>query len=106
MKAKVIRSLQNGVYFVSFVFSEFTQEELAKMKSFGVPTVQVRNGVSGSQTVYNLPINAVNTNMNAGFLDEATAKSYESSVLEQAKAGLENIRQRKDAFSSSDDIEI
>jgi hypothetical protein len=106
MKATVTRTLQNGVYLVSFTFSDFTQEELAKMRSFGVPVVQIRTGPPGSHGVNNLPITAINTNFVAGFSAEQEAKNYETSVLAQAKSGIEAIRQRKDEFSSTTEVEI
>lgn len=106
MKATVTRTLQNGVYSVSFAFSDFTQEELAKMRSFGIPAVQVRTGPPGAQGVNNIPITIINPNFVAGFSTEQEAKNYETNVLAQAKAGIEAIRQRKDEFSSTNEVEI
>jgi len=106
MKARVSRTLQNGVYQVSFAFSDFTADELAKMKSFGVPAIQLKIGPLGGIQAINLPLTQVNPNFAASFLSEAEAKNYEAGVLAQAKAGIEAIRQRKDDFSSTQEVDI
>jgi hypothetical protein len=106
MKVTVTKRLQAGTYFVSFNFSDFTPEELAKIKSFGAPIVQVRAGSEPGHQVFNVPINAVNSNFNAGFLTEEQAKTYENAVLNQAKTGMEKLRQRKDDFSDVNEVEI
>lgn len=106
MKAKVIRNLQSGLYSVAFIFSDFTQEELAKMKSFGVPLVQIKTGIPGQQQAINMSINQVTPNHVAFFFNEQEAKNYEAGVLSQVKSGMEAIRLRKDDFSSTVEVEI
>lgn len=107
MKVRVYRSLQGGIYTVAFAFSDFTQEELAKMKSFGVPSIQVRIGLTGrDQTAIAMAINQVTPNHIASFLSEPDARNYEAAILTQAKAGMDALRQRKDDFTSSSEVEI
>jgi hypothetical protein len=106
MKARVNRSLQGGLYYLSFIFSEFTQEELAKMKSFGVPVVQLKLGFSPNQQVVNMAINQITQAHIGVFSSEQDAKNYESAVLAQAKAGMDALRQRKDDFTSTAEVEI
>jgi hypothetical protein len=106
MKARVNRSLQGGIYNVSFAFSDFTQEELTKMKSFGVPTVQVKVGLPPKQATVNIAINQVQQAHVASFISEEEAKNYENVVLSQAKAGMDALRQRKDEFTSTAEVDI
>lgn len=106
MKARVIKNLQGGTYYVSFTFSDFTPEELAKMQAFGVPIIQIRLGPAVSQSVNNFQINQINQNHVAGFPNEEAAKSYENGVLTQVKAAMEKLRQQKDTFSATTEVDI
>jgi len=92
MKARVTKTLTGGMYQISFAFSDFTQEELAKMRSFGVPVLQLRTGFPGSQSVINVPINQINANIVAGFVNEYEANNYETTVLTQAKTAMDEQR--------------
>jgi hypothetical protein len=106
MKATVIRSLQGGVYYVAFSFSDFTPEELAKMRSFGVPTVQIRVGVYGQQTASNIQITQINANHVAGFTNQPAAEEYQASILGQVKSAMEALRQKKDEFTATAEVDI
>lgn len=76
------------------------------MKSFGVPQIQVRIGNVGRQAVTSVQITQMNGTHVAGFTSEEAAKSYEESVFAQAKSAMDAIRQRKDDFSSTVEVEI
>jgi hypothetical protein len=105
MKINVNRQLSGGIYHVNFSFTDFTSEELAKMAAFGVPGIKIQYGPPPRATLV-IAVNQINKNLDAGFVSEEEAKSYEQSVITQARTAMEALRQRKDEFTSSEEVTI
>jgi hypothetical protein len=106
MKTTVRRALKAGIYNVNFTFSDFTPEELEKMQAFGVPAIRVQWGQPPARNSGWVALTQLGPNYNSGFLAEEEAKSYEHEVLSQVKTAMETLRQRKDDFSSSEEVNI
>lgn len=49
MKVTVNRQLTAGIYYVSFKVGEFSPDEVAKMQSFGVPNIPIKDGLPPPQ---------------------------------------------------------
>jgi hypothetical protein len=106
MKVKVNRQLKAGRYNVNFEVSDFTPEEVAKMSSFGVPTIELQ-WMSGNDAVGGrLPLTQIQPRFNAVFGTEQSAKEYEEKVLTQVKAAIQLLRESKDEFSSSEEVTL
>lgn len=106
MKVKVNRSLSSGVYHVNFEVGHFTPEEIAKMESFGAPTITLRWTTSNGKSIARIALNRIANVYDATFDTEAEAKKYEEAVLSDIRTALERLRQRNDEFSSSDEVEL
>lgn len=106
MKVKVNRQLTGGLYRVSFEVGEFTADEIKKMGSFGVPTIQMQytspQGTFGTQQ----PINQINNMAAAVFRTEDQAKEYEAGVINQLRMAIQQIRERQDKFTSSEEVAL
>ena len=113
MKIKVQRELTEGQYTVLLIVSEFTEEERQKFLSFGVPMVSVQSRatqmVNGRITTVfasrNVPITELAKHP-AKFGNEAAAREYEAKVLTEVKNKMTALRERKDDFSSSEEISL
>lgn len=106
MRVKVNRLLTAGKYHVNFEVSDFTPDELAKMSSFGVPTIEMRLSSAGGSTVVRYALNQINKSHNSIFGQEAQAREYENSVLEQIRSAMNRLRESKDGFTSSEEVDV
>jgi hypothetical protein len=106
MKITVYRQLAGGIYNVSFKVGEFSQEEVGKMQSFGVPSMPVKDGVFPQQITHMLPLTQVTERFKAGFKTEQEAKAYETEFLERARKFIEELRARKDEFTSTNEVAL
>lgn len=106
MKLKVNRLLSQGTYRVSFEVSDFSPEELSKMSSFGIPTIALKLRSQTGLVNRTVGLNQINKNMEAWFPEEELAKQYEAQVKAQISAALEGLRQLRDDFSSSEEVDI
>jgi hypothetical protein len=106
MKLKVNRLLSQGEYKVNFEVSDFSPEELSKMSSFGIPPIRLKLTTASGTTSRYVGLNQINKNLEARFPEEELAKQYEAEVKAQISRALEGLRQRKDEFSSSEEVDI
>jgi hypothetical protein len=106
MKVIVHRQLAGGQYIVRLAVSDFTPEEVAKMNSFGIPTIQMRNQGGGMNKLLGVPLTQVNPNVVATFLTEQLANEYQEEVLNQIRQAMASLRGRKDDFSSTNEVVI
>jgi hypothetical protein len=108
MKTTVNRQLRGGFYYVSFRVGDFTSEELGKMESFGVPTITIRDGGPPSSIPQQLrvPITKIGDRFNAGFKSEEEAKQYADSVLDEMRTAMKRLRELKDEFTSTDEVNL
>ena len=106
MKFKVNRLLSQGRYKVNFEVSDFSHEELTKMSSFGIPVIPMKIHTVHGITNVSVGLNAISKAMEASFVNEETAKEYEAEVREKVSQALESLRQRKDDFTSSEEVDI
>jgi hypothetical protein len=53
-----------------------------------------------------VPLNKINKIHNAVFDSEEDARKYEEGVLAQIRVQMENLRVRKDEFSSSNEVDL
>lgn len=108
MKITVSRQLRSGSYHVSFKVGDFTAEELQKMGSFGVPSINllfIPAGYPGQQR-NNVPLNQISEKQLARFSSEKEARDYETNVLQQIRAAMQALRESKDEFTGSDEVAI
>jgi 5-hydroxyisourate hydrolase-like protein (transthyretin family) len=106
MKLKVNRQLSAGQYRVKFEVSDFSPEEVSKMSSFGVPSVQVRVNTSQGQTNLVVQLTKLNSVNDGVFNTEQEALSYERQVTEQIQAAILRIRNSKDEFTSTREVDL
>lgn len=106
MKVKVNRQLSGGRYHISFEVSDFTADELAKMESFGVPTVRLQWLAQNSHYAANVAINQISKKYVAVFGAEPEAKEYEEHVLNELRTEIQRLRESQDKFSSSEEVPI
>jgi hypothetical protein len=108
MKLNVSRQLRGGFYMVSFRVGDFSPEEVQKMQSFGVPSIELVFTPAGftTQGRDNVPLNQVSEKQIARFQSENSAREYETRVLEQIRSAMQTLRERKDDFSGSDEVAI
>jgi hypothetical protein len=106
MKVKVNRLLNAGKYRVNFEVSDFTPEELAKMSSFGVPGIDLKLSSATATVGSRIPLNQINKSMEAVFVTPELATAYVEGVLTQIKASMQRLRESKDVFTSSLEVEL
>jgi hypothetical protein len=108
MKVAVSRQLSGGRYYLSFQVGEFTQEEIIKMNSFGVPPINLQwlEPPNNNVRAGGIPLNQIGRNYRAGFPTEEAAKEYEKSVLAQIQAAMQRLRESKDDFTSAQEVQI
>jgi len=106
MKVTVNRSLKGGVYYVSFKVGEFTPEERERMEKFGVPGLTVLNGPPTNRAQGVAYLNSMNPSNAAGFGTEIEAKGYETKILDQMRKMMASLRDKKDDFTSAEEVNI
>lgn len=107
MKVKVNRVLSGGLYHINFVVGDFTPEEVAKMNSFGIPTIRMRRGVPGNRPIVVIPVTQINPQQfDAAFVAESEAKEYEQDVIDQLRAELKRLHGMEDKFTSSEEVPL
>jgi hypothetical protein len=106
MKVKVNRLLRAGKYNVNFEVSDFTQVEVSKMSSFGVPSINLRITSGAGTSSSAVPITQINKTQNAIFGAEHVAKEYEEQVLAQIRTEMQRLRESEDGFSSSEEVNL
>jgi hypothetical protein len=107
MKVKVNRELNGGKYHVNFEVGDFTPDELAKMSSFGIPIINlVWTAAQGGLISSGLPMTKVGKIYDAGFDTEQMAQEYVDDVVKQLRVAIQRLRESKDDFSSSQEVEL
>jgi hypothetical protein len=106
MKVKVNRQLSGGKYHVNFEVSDFTPEELGKMASFGVPMISLRWGAPPQLSAGSVAITQINKTQDATFSVQEEATKYEAAVLGSIESSMRRLRESKDEFSSSREVEL
>jgi hypothetical protein len=106
MKVKVNRQLSAGKYHVNFEVGDFATEEIAKMSSFGVPTITLRWTINNANSLGPVGLTQINRGLDAIFDSEQAAKKYQEDVLAQIKAAIERLRGSKDEFSASEEVNL
>jgi hypothetical protein len=106
MKVNITRQLSAGQYILRFAVTGFTPEEVAKMNSFGVPLIQMRQNVPAGVQNIQIAITQINPNIVAGFTSEDQANKYQQDVLAQINQAMKSLRDRNDDFSSIQEVDI
>jgi hypothetical protein len=106
MKVTVNRQLSSGQYIVRFGVSDFSPDELAKMNSFGIPVIQVLQLAAGIRQNFNISITQLNPNLIMSFPTEEEARKYEANVLDQISKVMKSLREGKDGFTSTQEVNI
>ena len=107
MKLKVNRKLDSGRYFVDFTATDFTTDEVIKMASFGIPAIDLQfHNQMGAQIKSKIPLNKVSPQFKAAFTTEQEAVEYQEKVVSQIREAMRVLRERKDDFSSDEEVEV
>src|SRR5712671_362601 len=108
MKVTVIRSLTSGVYYIGFRVGDFTEEERLQMKRFGIPQIGIYFGGPTSRASAKQPLTQLSNQQvaPAGFVTEEEAKKYEAVVVDQIRKAAALLKEQKDNFTSTDEVEI
>jgi hypothetical protein len=107
MKTTVNRVLRAGIYLVSFKFTDFTPDERMKMEAFGVPSIGIQYGQPPAvRNSIKQPITQIDERFIAGFLSQAEAKNYEAQILSEVRTSMQALRDRKDDFTSTEEVNI
>jgi hypothetical protein len=104
MNVKVNRRLAGGKYHVNFEVSDFAPEEIAKMSSFGIPSIDIQWSVNDIPHVGSIILTQITKSYDAVFDSEQAAKTYETRVLTQVKNAMQRLRDSMDNFSSTDEV--
>jgi hypothetical protein len=106
MKLIVHRQLSGGIYVVDFSVSDFTPEEVKKMESFGVPVINMMHDGPNNRRPLRLQLTRMAPQFRASFLAEDEAKAYEDQVVTQIRAAMQTLRERKDEFTSTQEVDV
>lgn len=106
MKISVGRRLSGGTYLIGFAVSDFSADERTSMEKFGVPMITMYRLIAGRYFEQSVAITALGTEATIGFPTAEEANKYEEKVMTQVREKLEALRQRKDDFTSTKEIEI
>jgi hypothetical protein len=107
MKIKVNRRLSEGRYNVDFTASDFTSDEVKKMESFGIPMIDLFfSQTPNSRLPMKIQLTKLTSQLKASFSTEQEAKDYEDKVLSQIRAQMKALRERKDDFSATSEVEV
>ena len=106
MKIKVHRQLSGGLYHVGFTVSDFTPEEVAKMGSFGTPLIRILHGPPNGRKAFKVVVTQIGTNYKPSFDTEQEAKTYEAEVVAEIREAMKAIRERKDDFSGTQEVDV
>jgi hypothetical protein len=105
MKIKVNRLLSGGKYQVGFEVSDFSPEEVEQMSKFGVPYIPLRWTYKMGQAAGRVALNEIRGQA-ARFDLEEQAKQYEEEVINNLRAAVVTLRERKDEFTSSAEVDL
>ncbi|MGB8989340.1 MAG: hypothetical protein WCC37_22270 [Candidatus Sulfotelmatobacter sp.] len=105
MKVRVSRFMRGGICFVGFESIEVTPDDNSRFQKFGVPAVQILLG-NGPRTAFPVPINSLNPSHTAGFANPDEARGYEERVVADVKRLYENIRDKRDEFTSTHEVDL
>ena len=105
MKIRASRFIRGGTYFVSFQAVDFTADDNDRFQKFGVPMVQILVG-SGPRATIAVPINALAPQQTAGFTNPDEAKQYEERILTDVKALYSAVRDKKDEFTDTREVQL
>jgi hypothetical protein len=107
MKVIVNRRLASGLYWLDFAVSDYTPEELKKMESFGVPTLDILFGPNpGQRQPVKLPMTQLSQQHKVNFPTAKEATEYEQRVVNQIRSLMQALRERKDDYSSTEEVSI
>jgi hypothetical protein len=107
MKLKVNRKLSSGKYLVDFTAADFTPDEISKMESFGVPSIDIQFlNSGGARAAARIGITALSPQYKASFNVEEEANAYQEKVVNQVREVMKALRERKDNFSSNQEVDV
>lgn len=106
MKLRVNRVLSGGLYTVDFSVGDFSADEVTRMKSFGIPVINMMTGSPNGRQPLRTQITRITPQFAMSFATEDEAKKYETEVVSQIREAMKAIRQRTDDFSSAQEVEI
>lgn len=103
MKFKIQKERKFGEFLVGFIASDFTDEEIRKMETFGVPQINIkpREAYFNKLWVNQLPLNILNHNFK--FESDAAAEEFIAKITEEVKTKMQELKDREDNFSGSDE---
>lgn len=107
MKIIFEKKLENGKYFVRINISQYSAEEIDKIQRFGAPRISIEPKAiytSGTGWVRVLPLH--NLNHDFEFPTEGEAVAFVNVMGERIKAGIQTLKNKKDSFSGSAELEL
>jgi hypothetical protein len=106
MKIHVSRFIRDGIYYVGFASADVTQDEAIQFQKFGTPRISTRFGSPGARNPYPQALSDLRPNITAGFTNEQEAKNYEAEILSEIRTQMEILKNKKDEFTSTSEVEF
>jgi hypothetical protein len=106
MKIQVSRFIRDGIYYVGFASAGITADDALQFQKFGTPRIRTRFGPPGSQAYYPQQLNDLKANITAGFSTQEEAKNYEAEVLTEIRVQMEALKNKKDEFTSTSEVDF
>ena len=106
MKVVLDKRLESGKYYVRINISEYTPEEVEKIKVFGAPMISIspKRLFLNGRFVSDLPLHSMNFDFD--FDTEAQANSFVTGMTQKIKDAVETLKARKDQFSGKDELNL
>jgi len=106
MKVRVEKELKNGIYQLKFYATDFADEERTRFEIFGVPKISLKKQDSDGNVEWR-SVSLTHLQYHAcTFADAEDANQFEQQALEEIRQKMTELRQRKDDFTSTDEVDL
>ena len=76
------------------------------MESFGVPVIKMMIDGPNNRRGIGMPLNRIGPQVKAAFMVEDEAKAYVEQTTDQIREAMRSLREQKDDFSSTQEVEL
>jgi len=106
MKVVFNKRLEAGKYYVNIDVTDYTHDEVDKIKRFGAPLISLspQNAFKNGNFVTHLPIHSLNYDFQ--FSTEAQAKQFVDSLSTRIQVAVKELKARKDDFSGKKELDL
>ncbi len=106
MKFKIDRRLSEGQYVVTFKARDFTDDERERFRVFGTPEFYIPVDLpDGTRNYQNISLTRLHY-YTTSFSTREEAEQFEQQLLAEIRTKVEELRNRQDDFTSSEEADI